>query len=176
MADVIDLLVTDHKEVNALFGRYRRASKADTKEKLAREIVKELSVHAAVEEQFVYPLVRARVDGGGDLASHSIEEHQELKRLLANLEKAQVGKAAFDRTMDKVVATVHEHVQDEEQEMFPKLRKATDSNLRKRVGSVAEKAKSVVPTHPHPLVPGTATAQLVAGPWASIMDRARDLF
>ena len=40
---------------------------------------------------------------------------------------------------------------------------------------MVEKAKSLVPTHPHPLVPGTATAQLVAGPWASIVDHVRDL-
>ena len=38
-----------------------------------------------------------------------------------------------------------------------------------------EKAKSAVPTHPHPLVPGTAMAQLVAGPWASLVDHLRDL-
>ena len=38
-----------------------------------------------------------------------------------------------------------------------------------------EQAKKVVPTHPHPLVPGTATAQLVAGPWAATVDKVRDL-
>ena len=43
------------------------------------------------------------------------------------------------------------------------------------LASIVDKAKSVVPTHPHPLVPGTATAQLVAGPWAAMVDKARDL-
>ena len=38
-----------------------------------------------------------------------------------------------------------------------------------------EQAKKVVPTHQHPLVPGTATAQLVAGPWAATVDKVRDL-
>ena len=41
---------------------------------------------------------------------------------------------------------------------------------------MVEHAKVVAPTHPHPLVPGTATAQLAAGPWASVIDKVRDLF
>ena len=101
--DVIDLLTNDHAEVNALFGRFKQASKPETKQELATQIVHELSVHAAVEEQFVYPLMRAKLENG------------------------------------------------------------------------SEKAKGLVPTHPHPLVPGTATAQLVTGPWASIVDHVRDL-
>jgi hypothetical protein len=51
----------------------------------------------------------------------------------------------------------------------------TDADTLERLGTVVEEAKKVVPTHPHPLVPGTATAQLVAGPWASIVDRVRDV-
>jgi hypothetical protein len=59
--------------------------------------------------------------------------------------------------------------------MFPELRAETDESTREKVGTVAEKAKGLVPTHPHPLVPGTATAQLVAGPWAAVVDKVRDL-
>jgi hypothetical protein len=59
--------------------------------------------------------------------------------------------------------------------VLPKLRQATDAELRDKVGSVVEKAKSVVPTHPPPMVPGNAVAQLLAGPWASLVDHARDL-
>jgi len=70
---------------------------------------------------------------------------------------------------------VREHVAEEEGDVLPKLKEATTADAREKVGSVVEKAKSVVPTHPHPMVPGTATAQLVAGPWATIIDKARDL-
>src|SRR5438270_11842509 len=173
--DVIDLLTNDHAEVNALFGRYKQASKPDTKQELANEVVHELSVHAAVEEQFVYPLMRAKLDDGGKKADHAIEEHQEVKRLLADIEKLDPDNADFDKKMAKVTESVQHHVQEEEGELFPELRQATEAGTREKVGSVVEKAKSLVPTHPHPLVPGTATAQLVAGPWASIVDHVRDL-
>jgi hemerythrin superfamily protein len=173
--DIIDLLIQDHHEVNGLFGRFKQSSQSDTQDELAKQIVHELSIHAAIEEQFVYPLVRAKVDGGKELADHAIEEHQEVKRLLAEIEKLEPGKAEFTEKMNKVMTSVTEHVEEEEGELLPKLKDATDADRREKIGSLAEKAKSVVPTHPHPLVPGTATAQLIAGPWASIVDRVRDL-
>ena len=173
--DIVTLLTQDHAEVNQLFGRFARSSKPETQKELARQIIHELSVHAAVEEQFVYPVLRWKVDDGSGLADHAIDEHQEVKRLLADLEKLEPGTAEFSSKMDKVVAAVREHVSDEEGDVLPKLKATTDADLRENLGSLVEKAKSVVPTHPHPLVPGTATAQLLAGPWASIVDRIRDL-
>lgn len=173
--DVIDLLTNDHAEVNALFGRFKQASKPETKQELANEIVHELSVHAAVEENFVYPLMRAKLDKGSEKANHAIEEHQEVKRLLADIEKLDPGNADFDKTMEKVTESVRHHVEEEEGELFPELRSNTSADVREKLGTLVEKAKSVVPTHPHPLVPGTATAQLLAGPWASIVDHIRDL-
>ena len=173
--DVIDLLTNDHAAVNALFGRFKQASKPETKQELANEIVHELSVHAAVEENFVYPLMRAKLDNGSEKADHAIEEHGEVKRLLADIEKLDPDNADFDKKMEKVTESVRHHVEEEEGELFPELRSNTSPDTREKMGSLVEKAKSVVPTHPHPLVPGTATAQLLAGPWASIVDHVRDL-
>lgn len=173
--DIIKLLTEDHAEINQLFGRFSRSSKPETQNELAKEIIHELSVHAAVEETFVYPLLRARVEDGGELADHSIQEHQEVKRLLSEIEKLDATKAESSRKMDKLSSEVRRHVAEEEDEVLPKLRQATDAELRDKVGSVVEKAKSVVPTHPHPMVPGTAVAQLLAGPWASLVDHAKDL-
>ncbi|HET6875358.1 MAG TPA: hemerythrin domain-containing protein [Acidimicrobiales bacterium] len=173
--DIIELLTNDHAEVNQLFGRFSRSSKPDTMAELAREIIHELSVHAAVEEQFVYPVVRSKVENGSALVDHGIEEHQEVKRLLSDLEKGDPADAGFARTMEKVIESVREHVSDEEGDVLPALRSATNAEFRSKLGSVVEQAKSVVPTHPHPLVPGTATAQLIAGPWASLVDHLRDL-
>lgn len=173
--DIITLLTNDHHEVNQLFGRFTRASKRETEGELAKEIIHDLSVHAAVEEAFVYPLVRAKLPNGSQLADRSIEEHKEMKRVLADMEKLEVGKAEFGRKMEKLTTAVRQHVAEEEGEVFPALHKATNANLREKVGIAVKEAKSVVPTHPHPMVPGNATAQVLAGPWASIVDHVRDL-
>ena len=173
--DVIELLTDDHREVNQLFGRFKRSSKADTRQNLIKKIVRELSVHAAVEEQFVYPVLRAKIDDGSDLADHAIQEHQEVKRLLADIEKLDAASSELPRKLDQLAEAVHEHVAEEERDVLPRLAEATGPEFRDKLGSVVEKAKLAVPTHPHPLVPGTATAQLLAGPWASLVDHLRDL-
>lgn len=170
---VIDLLEQDHREVDELFRRFQLASKPETLDEIARAIVHELSVHAAVEEQFVYPLVRTVV--GGDPADHAIEEHAEVKQLLADIEKLDAGSDEHAETMSRVIDAVRHHVDEEEDNVFRRLRDGMDDDVLERVGSLVASAKHVVPTHPHPLVPGTATAQLVAGPWAAIVDKARDL-
>lgn len=173
--DVIELLISDHREVDELFRRVHLSSKDESVEELTKQIVHELSVHAAVEELFVYPLLRMKVDDGSDLANEAIEEHQEVKRLLADLEKLEVGSAAHRKTMDQLITSVRHHVEEEEGDVLPRLRAAVDAKTLERLGTVVEQAKKVVPTRPHPLVPGTATAQLVAGPWAAMVDKVRDL-
>lgn len=173
--NVIDLLENDHREVDELFRRINLSEKPEAIEELTRQIVHDLSVHAAVEEQFVYPLIRAEVDGGGALADEAIEEHQEAKRLLADLEKRDAGSAEHGSAMQELIETIRHHVEEEEGDVFPKLRSEVDADMLDKLGTVVEEAKKVVPTHPHPLVPGTATAQLVAGPWAAMVDKTRDL-
>ena len=173
--DIITLLTNDHAEVNQLFGRFARASKPETLEQLAKEIIHELSVHAAVEELIVYPAVRNAAPDQKELVDHSIEEHHEVKELLAKLEKENPSTATFRRTMEKVIDSVREHVAEEEGDVLPALKEGTKADFRKQLGEMVARAKNLVPTRPHPMVPGTAVAQLVAGPWASIMDRVRDL-
>lgn len=173
--DVIKLLSQDHSEVDELFRRVHLSEKPESLDELTRQIVHDLSVHAAVEEQFVYPLIRFKVDGGSALADEAIGEHQEVKRLLADLENLDAGSAEHTKTLERVIDSVRHHVEEEEHDVFPALRASVSDDLRQSVGGVVEEAKGLVPTHPHPLVPGTATAQLVAGPWATAVDKVRDL-
>lgn len=173
--DIIDLLIEDHQEVDTLFTRFNQSSKPETVDELAKEIVRELSIHAAVEEQFVYPAMRLKIEGISDEVDHSIEEHSEVKQLLADLEKLDPEAKKFTQTMEEVISSVRHHMEEEQDDLFPRFRDASTDDFRENLGILVEKAKSVVPTHPHPLVPGTATAQLIAGPWASLVDHTRDL-
>lgn len=171
----IDLLIEDHRNVDELFRRFQIAEKPETKDEIAEEIVHELSVHAAIEEQFFYPVVRLVLDDGGDLADHSIDEHADVKELLTDVESNDAGSAEHEKAMEKIIEDVRHHVEDEERDIFPPLRDEANDDRLEDLGTVMEQAKNAVPTHPHPLVPGTATAQLVAGPWATMVDKARDL-
>ncbi len=173
MTDVIDTLVQDHRRVEQLFEQYRSGG-GGAAENTVQEIVRELSVHAALEEQIVYPVMRAAIEGGSDKADHSIDEHQQVKRLLADLEKLETGSPDHDDRFEALVAAIQEHVSEEEDELFPQLRTALSEERLQQMGTLVEQARGLMPTHPHPNVPGTATAQLAAAPLASMADHIRD--
>lgn len=170
--DAVTVIKHDHNEVEQRFLQYEARS-ADLDEVVA-EVVRLLSVHAAMEEQLLYPVVRVKVEGGADIADHAIEEHQQVKRVLADIEKLEPGSGVLDVRIRALIDTVRHHVEEEEGELLPKLEAAVDRRRLDQMGDLMERAKGLLPTHPHPLVPGTATAQLLAGPWASIADHVRD--
>ena len=85
--------------------------------------------------------------------------------------------AGDDRRDDKVrelQQAIEHHVDEEEGTLLPSLRTRMDAERLEQMGELFERMKPLLPTHPHPLVPGTATAQLLAGPLASVADRIRD--
>jgi hypothetical protein len=69
---------------------------------------------------------------------------------------------------------VKRHVEEEEGEAFPKVRDALGQERLFEIGEAMERAKKVAPTRPHPYAPSTPPANLVAGPAAGVMDRARE--
>jgi hemerythrin superfamily protein len=86
--DAITLLKGDHKTVERLFKRFEKATKSggESREAIVAEIIKELSVHAAIEEQVFYPSVRAEVDEADDTVLEALEEHHIVKWTLSELE------------------------------------------------------------------------------------------
>ena len=174
MASIIDLLQHDHRRVETLFTDYELAQDPGRKDEIAREVTRELSIHAAVEELLVYPAVRNKVDNGSELADHAIDEHQTVKEILADIEKLDATDPQLHERFTLLMAEIRKHVSEEEGEVLPALAQAMPAERLQGMGELAENMKGLMPTHPHPNVPGTATAQLLAGPLASVADRLRD--
>ncbi|HEX2030702.1 MAG TPA: hemerythrin domain-containing protein [Actinomycetota bacterium] len=174
--DVLELLVEDHAAVEALFARFeRRAAEVPNPNlDVVRDITRELSVHAAVEEQVLYPLMREALPGGGELADHGIEEHQEIKERLAAIEALDPADEAWAREVMALIADVRHHVREEEDEQFPRLRAAVPSDRLTELARTVDRAKAVAPTRPHPRAPSTPPANRVVGPVAGLIDRVRD--
>ncbi len=79
-ADAIEMLMTDHREVEQLFHQYEAATNnPGVAHHAAEDIIRKLSIHAAVEEQILYPAIARELIGGDEMASHAIDEHQEVK-------------------------------------------------------------------------------------------------
>ena len=174
--DVIALIKQDHKAVDDLFKKYKalgdRALKS--KEQTVERIVKELSIHAAVEEQLVYPRLRQAVGRGDRLADRALDEHQEVKQLLAKLERSDPSVDEYDELVDRLAKAVREHVMEEEQNLLPKFKDKVDRDELVALADAVKAAKKGAPTRPHPWAPSTPPANVVVGAVAGFLDRARD--
>ena len=174
--DAIRLLKDDHKTVEQLFKRFERAGDNAYSEKRAvvDRIVEELSKHAAVEEQLFYPVVRATVPDTDDIALESLEEHHVVKWVLSELETMDPRDERFDAKVTVLIENVRHHVEEEEDEFFPKVRDELGRNALDDLGNAMEAAKNIAPTPPHPRSPDTPPGNLIVGPAAGVVDRIGD--
>ncbi|MBV9528680.1 hemerythrin domain-containing protein [Sphingomonas sp.] len=124
--DAIALLKADHRKVEELFEEFESAKGDGRKEKLARQICLELTVHTALEEEIFYPACEGKVEE--DLLKESFVEHDAAKLLIAEIE---AGNGQTDDFFDAKVKVLSEeiehHVQEEEERgkgLFAQARKA----------------------------------------------------
>src|SRR3954470_20647242 len=174
--DAITLLKNDHKTVEQLFKRFEKSgdnAKAQ-KRKIVDRIIEELSVHAAIEEQVFYPVTRAVVPETEDIALESLEEHHIVKWVLTELEKMDPSDERFDAKVTVLIENVRHHVEEEESDYFPKVRRALNRRALDEMGESMARAKTVAPTRPHPRSPDTPPGNIVTGVVAAALDRARE--
>jgi hemerythrin superfamily protein len=154
--DAISLLTEDHRTVEQLFADYERGLQGpEAKRQVVDQLIRELSVHAAIEEAYFYPEVRKALGEGGELVEESLHEHQEVKETLAALEDMDPADAAYDQQVAALIADVRHHVEEEEGEMFPKLRAALSAEQLHDIGEKLADGKAKAPTHPHPAAPAS---------------------
>jgi hemerythrin superfamily protein len=172
--DAIEVLTKDHREVETMFRGYERASARPKRREAIDKVICELSGHAAVEEQLLYPAVRD-IPGGDEMADEGLREHQQVKEILAELEDTTLPDDAVDARMKKLMESVRHHVQEEEQELFPKMRQHMTGESLEDLGRSLERAKKVAPSRPHPEAPNKPPANLIAGVAAAAVDKVREV-
>ena len=125
--DAIKLLKADHKEVADMVEKFEngRLSK-DRKFATAKQICMALTVHAQIEEEIFYPAAReASIRDGEDLLDEAEVEHGSIKELVAAIENASPDDdELFDARVKVLGEYVKHHVKEEENELFPRLRKS----------------------------------------------------
>lgn len=111
--DAIALLKDDHRKVEKLFKEFEGAKGEGRKERLARQICLELSVHTAIEEEIFYPACQGTVEE--DLLRESYVEHDAAKVLIAEIEAGQGERDEFfDSKMKVLQEEIEHHVEEEE--------------------------------------------------------------
>ena len=170
--DAITLLKQDHKTVEKLFKQFEKATQPAQQRNLARRVIVELSVHAAIEEMVFYPAVRERVPKEEETVLEALEEHHVVKWVLSELEDMKPNHERFKAKMTVLIESVRHHVKEEESELFPEVRSVIKRKELGELGDALEKAKKTAPTRPHPRAPDTPPGNLVAGPTAAVVDKA----
>ncbi|MFD7631124.1 hemerythrin domain-containing protein, partial [Streptomyces sp. NPDC059851] len=173
--NVIDELMADHREVEEMFSRIQAMSGTGQELRdLVDEVTIELVRHSVAEEQYLYPAVREHVEGGGRMADKEIEDHGRVEKILKQLEKMSTEDAQMSPLLQQLMEEVADHVQDEESNLFPMLRRACTAEQLDDLGDKIRRAKAMAPTRPHPAAPSTPMASKLLAPGAGLVDRARD--
>jgi hemerythrin-like domain-containing protein len=174
--DAISLLKADHDKVEDLFKKFEehtdRAHK--TRESLVEKMIEELSIHAAIEEQLFYPAVRRAVPDADSEVLEGLEEHNIVKWTLAALEGLSAEDERFVARVTVLMENVRHHVEEEEGDLFPQIKKAMSSEALEELGEQLKDAKALAPTHPHPRSPDEPPFNLIAGMAAGVADKAVD--
>jgi len=172
--DAITLLKQDHKTVNALFRTFEKLGDGATvsKRNVVDQIIAELSVHAAIEEQVFYPAVKGISDDLKEHVLESLEEHHIVKWVLSELESLDSEAERFDAKVTVLIENVRHHVKEEETEFFPLVREALGRKVLGEIGDVMEKAKKTAPKRPRPKAPDEPPGNVVSGLVAGVIDRA----
>jgi len=148
------------------------AAKGQQRAEAFRQLRRTLAVHETAEEEIVHPAARS-LPGGDAVVAARLKEENAAKTALVELEKLDIDSNEFTTKFRKLQTDVLAHAESEEKLEFDQLSTRLDPPRLQRMQKAVAFAESVAPTRPHPGVE-SATTNMLAGPFASMVDRARD--
>src|SRR6476646_6676249 len=149
-SDAIVILKADHKEIRDLFRKFQAAGDraVKTKEKLAGQIIELLTVHTYIENEVMYPEVCVLLPDLKDDVLESYEEHHVADVLCMELAAMPAGAERFDAKATVLIENVTHHIEEEEQDWFPKVRVGLGRKQLSDIGAQLLTAKEKAPHSP----------------------------
>ncbi len=148
--DAIVLLKQDHQEIKKLFTAFERAGEGARKEKgrLVERIIELLTVHTYIENEVMYPRVRELLPDLSSDIDESYEEHHVADLIVMELVAMSPEADRFDAKTTVLIENVRHHIEEEEDEWFPKVREALGRKVLQEIGAEMEKARKKAPRKP----------------------------
>jgi hemerythrin superfamily protein len=148
--DAIVLLKADHKEIRKLFREFQAAGERATvtKGKLVSKMIELLTIHTYIENEVMYPEVRRLVPDLEDDVLESFEEHHVADVLCMELYAMTPDAERFDAKTTVLIENVTHHIEEEEEEWFPKVREALGRKQLQQLGEQLLEAKAKAPRSP----------------------------
>ncbi len=134
MPNPIDIIKEDHQKVKELFDSYNELDTGEETEEerkdLANQILKELTVHARMEEKYFYPKLKEAIDAEHPLpVDEAIAEHHAAKMLMLELKVMPVTSENYDAKMGVLEENIMHHVEEEETELLPQAEECLGNKL-----------------------------------------------
>ena len=130
--DPIQVLKHDHREVEQHFAAFEKGRDQEKKQEY-HEVGEELQNHMKLEEEFFYPAVRAKIKDPA-LVDEGIKEHNEVKRMLRETSKMKPSDKEMTNRVMEIKKVVQHHVKEEEEKMFPEVKKAMKQDELSQLG------------------------------------------
>lgn len=148
--DAIVLLKQDHKQIKKLFREFGSAGENATKQKgdIVAKIIELLTVHTYLENEIMYPEVRRMLPEVEDDVLESYEEHHVADVLVTELYAMTPGAERFDAKTTVLIENVSHHIEEEEQEWFPKVRAGLSRTQLQELGARMLAARDKAPRSP----------------------------
>jgi iron-sulfur cluster repair protein YtfE (RIC family) len=143
--DAIELLKEDHEKVSDLFDEVEETEESENnggqKIRLFEQIKNELETHTHIEETIFYPACK-QYPKLESMVAEALEEHKQVKTLLSELSSMNDGSEVFDAKLQVLQDNVEHHVEEEEDELFPKVRDEMTQDQIDELGAKMEAAKA----------------------------------
>ncbi len=147
--DAIVMLKADHKEVRELFREFQKASTTPArKEAIVTKVIELLTEHTFIENEVMYPRVRALLPDLEDDVLESYEEHHVADVLVMELAAMDRSDERFFAKATVLVETVTHHMREEEQDWFPKVREGLTRTQLREIGEELAAARAKAPRRP----------------------------
>jgi hemerythrin superfamily protein len=136
----LELLKEDHRKVQELFEQVKTIGNERQRKQLYNKIKVELDTHTYIEEMVLYATLK-KYEEFKEMALKAVEEHLQMKNLLRDIDHLSEGSERFEPKLLVLIENVNHHIEEEEGEMFPKVKGRFSEGQLEDLGQYLEDAK-----------------------------------
>jgi hemerythrin superfamily protein len=133
-----ELLLMDHTKADILFVEIFNANDPHKIQEYFGQLYKDIKAHGTAEEQVVYPAVRQYYEHTQEIYAQT----DEVMEMLDEIKLINPSSSEFKAKIEQLRTAVRTHINQEEKDIFPKLRDNFSHEQQKQIASDFKTAKS----------------------------------
>jgi len=138
--DVLHIMKADHEQIRAKLSAFADSDGISVKRKIFPELEREFSIHAAIEDGYLYPEISGLFPGADVLVDVCLANHAVLTKLMAGISKL-IAKPIAEQSglgnkINELTLQLHKHIELQEQSLMPKIRQLIPTQEREDLGQV----------------------------------------